>query len=980
MFAFRVRTSVNSVLRAIAAVPLVAAALFAQTGSITGKVTDAKSGRPIENAQVQAQLLGGASYGAISGTDGSFRVVNLPDGSYSVTVRALGFQSKGFPAQRPGSVVNAVLTERTTELNQTVVTASRNRPEKALDAPASISVINSERIEERPAVTVADHLQNTPGVDISRGGITQSNIVARGFNNAFSGAMLMLQDYRFAGVPSLRVNVPFLMTGTNEDIDRIEVLLGPASALYGPNSGNGVLHVITKSPFNSQGTTVSVDGGERSILKTSLRHAGKVNDKLAYKLSGEYMQGKDWQFIDPAEPTKFPSTTNVPLARRGQVNNRDFDVMRYTGEARVDVRPTENTEAITTVGYTKVGSGLELTGANGATQVKNWSYFNVQQRFRWNRLFAQAFLNSSDAGNNDPQSTTGTYQLRSGQPIVDQSRVAAFQLQHGFDLGKSQSFTYGADYIWTNPRTSGTTNGGNENVDNMTEYGAYIQSSTKPIKQLEILLAARGDGNNVIKGNFFSPRAAILIKPTENQNIRFTFNRAFSTPANFSFFLDLISSPNIGGSGFDVVARGNPPKAGFQFNRSCTNNSAFENFCMKSAFTGAGGYVATSAAAAFPGAVQALASRLTPGIAGALQQAGLPASVAAQLAAGATAFLGTRTPTNADLATRVSLLTSPTTALAGSQVQDISPLNAAFNNTYEVGYKAVLGNRVRFDISGWVQEKGDVGSGAALVTPNVFFGNPQQLGAYLGQQLGANLGPQLAALGLTSAQIGAIVSGVAGALTPSVASLPLGVVTFNDPNTRANAIYATYRSANSKVWVGGVDLAADVVATDQVTFDMAYSYQNRNVFNGIDGGNGGPLMSNSPKNHGSIGIRYRNENNGIGFELRSRYSDAYPINSSVFATNVAFAIAAGQPGAPASTPTATGYGKCPATAGTGVYCYDNVPSVTTFDAQVSKRFTIGAQKLLWSINAQNVTDKKYTTFAGVPQIGRMVLTRLQFQF
>jgi len=980
MFAFRFRPLLSAALRSLLSVPVAAASLAAQTGMITGKVTDAASGRPIENAQVQAQIVGGLSYGAITNADGAFRVVNLPDGTYNVTARALGYQSKMFPGIRPGGTVNAALAERSNVLSQTVVTASRNRPEKALDAPASISVISSERVEERPAVTVADHLQNTPGVNISRGGITQSNVVTRGFNNAFSGSMLMLQDYRFAGVPSLRVNVPFLMTGTNEDIDRIEVLLGPASALYGPNSGNGVLHVITKSPFNSQGTTVSVDGGERSILKTSLRHAGKASDKLAYKLSGEYMQGKDWEYIDPAEPTKFPNTTNVPVARRGLANNRDFDVMRYTGEARIDVRPTENTEAITTVGYTKVGSGLELTGANGATQVKNWSYFNVQQRFRWNRVFAQAFLNSSDAGNNDAQSSTGTFQLRSGQPIVDKSRVAAFQLQHGFDLGKKQSFTYGADYIWTNPRTAGTTNGGNENVDNMTEYGAYIQSSTKPIKQIELLLAARGDGNNVINGKFFSPRAALLIKPTENQNIRFTFNRAFSTPANFSFFLDLISSPNVGGSGFDLVARGNPPKNGFQFNRSCTSNNAFENFCMKSAFTGAGGYVSTSAASAFPGAVQALASRLTPGIAGALQQAGLPATVAAQLAAGATTFLGTRQPTNADLATRVSLISSPTTALTGSQIQDITPLNAAFNNTFEVGYKAVIGNRVRFDVSGWVQEKGDVGSGAALVTPNVFFGNPTQLGGYLGQQLGANLGPQLAALGLTSAQISAIVSGVAGALTPSIASLPLGVVTFNDPNAKANAIYATYRSANSKLWVGGVDLAADVAATDQFTFDVSYSYQNRNVFTGIDGGNGGPLMSNSPKNHGSIGVRYRNENNGIGFEVRSRYSDAYPVNSSVFATNVAIPIAAGQPGAPTATPTATGYGKCPAAAGTGVFCYDNVPAVTTFDAQVSKRFTIGAQKLLWSINAQNLTDNKYRTFAGVPETGRMLLTRLQYQF
>src|SRR6185436_2388303 len=119
------------------------------------------------------------------------------------------------------------------------------------------------------SLTTTDHLKGTPGLDISQGGIVQSNVVARGFNNIFSGSMLVLQDYRYAAVPSLRVNVPFLFSGTNEDVERIEVLLGPASALYGPNSSAGVLHIITKSPFTSQGGTLTVDGGSRSILRTS---------------------------------------------------------------------------------------------------------------------------------------------------------------------------------------------------------------------------------------------------------------------------------------------------------------------------------------------------------------------------------------------------------------------------------------------------------------------------------------------------------------------------------------------------------------------------------------------------------------------------------------------------------------------------------------------------------------------------------------
>lgn len=976
MYLFRLRRSFLTSVLALALAPIIGAGLAAQSGSITGKVTEAVSGRPIENAQVQAQIPGGQSYGAISGADGSFRVVNLPDGSYTVTIRALGFDQRVVTGQRSGAVVNVALSEKATQLNQTVVTASRSRPEKQLDAPAQISVITSERIEERPAITIADHLRGVPGVDINKGGIAQSNVVARGFNNAFSGAMLTLQDYRFAGVPSLRVNVPFLSTGTNEDIDRVEVLLGPASALYGPNSSNGVLHVITKSPFNSQGTVISVDGGERSIIRTGLRHAGKLNDRFAYKLSGEYMKGRDWEYNDPTEVRTFPTTTNVPAERRGTVNQRDFDLERMSGEARLDIRPNSASEAITTLGYTKAGNGLELTGANGTAQIKNWTYTSIQQRFRYNRLFAQAFLNLSDAGNDTSTSTKGTYLLRSGQPIVDQSRVAAAQLQHGFDIGTKQSFTYGADYIWTNPRTGNTINGANEDVDNVTEYGAYIQSSTKPIKQLELLLAARGDANNVIEGGFFSPRAALIFKPTENQNIRLTYNRAFSTPANFSYFLDLIQSPNAGGSGFDVRARGNPPKEGFQFRRDC--GTTLNGLCMKSPYTGAGAYVPSSVASAFNGFIVARETALQAGLTQGLTAQGVPATLAPTVAAGALAVLKSLRPTDANLSTRLAYLTSGGVTLDPNAVTDIAPLQASFNNTYELGYKGIVGSRFRYDVSYWGQERGDVGTSAAVVTPSVLVGNPTQLGGYIGAPLGQALVPQLIAAGVPAAQAQAIVTGLTTTLTTTLASAPLGVVTFDDANAPANVVYATYFNVNKKIWVRGLDLATDIVATDRLTLDVAYSWQSRNVFPGVNGGNGAPLMSNSPNSRGSVGGRYRNENNGIGMELRTRYNESYPVNSGVYATNVAFPIAAGQPGAVAS-PAPGGYNRCnPAPAGN--FCYQNVPEAFLIDAQISKRFDIGAQKLVWSINATNLFNNQVATFPGVPQIGRLVMSRLQYTF
>src|SRR5205085_1050506 len=141
-----------------------------------------------------------------------------------------------------------------------------------------------------------------------------------------------------------------------------------------------------------------------------------------------------------------------------------------------------------------------------------------------------------------------------------------------------------------------------------------------------------------------------------------------------------------------------------------------------------------------------------------------------------------------------------------------------------------------------------------------------------------------------------------------LAPAPLGVVTINNAPSPANVVYATYFNVGKKIWVRGLDLATDVVATSRLTLDVNYSWQSRNVFTGVNGGNGAPLMSNSPNSRGSLGARYRHEN-GLGMEFRARYSESYPVNSGVYATNVAFPIAAGQPGA-STTPVVGGYNRC----------------------------------------------------------------------
>ncbi len=951
-----------------------AATVSAQSGSLTGRITTKDAGRPLDNARIS--LADGARTVALgsSGETGVFAVTNVAPGTYTVAVSRIGYQLQRFPGIviRAGqaTTLNAALEEIPTQLNAVVTTASR-KPEKALDAPASLSVVTSETIERKPAISVADLVKGQPGIDVSNGGIAQSMIVARGFNNAFSGSLLMLQDYRFAGVPSLRVNVPYLSLGQSEDIERVELLLGPASALYGPNSGAGVLHVITKSPFSSQGTTLSVQGGEQSIFRGAIRHAGSVGKKFGYKLSGEYMSGEDFKYNDPGEPAQIfrpasPGATPILTA-----NQRDFHFERLNGEARMDIRPTDNSELITTVSMTKVPSAIELTGANGASQIRNWTYQNYQQRIRIGRLFIQGFANISNAGNEDKGDSRGTFLLRNGQPIVDKSRVYTGQIQHGFSMDQGRTdFVYGADYIKTNPQTGNTINGNNENVDDVSEYGAYVQGKRALSSRWDFLAAIRVDKTTVIDGQFISPRAALTYKVADNQSLRFTFNRSFNTPANFSFFLDLPSVVDAAGfrrtasltpfnlPTYDVIATGNRPKVGMPFYRICGSTSGFGSFCMRSPFINNGAtVVGASAATALPSFVAFRQAVFTGALAqGYLAAVGGNAALANALATAVVNRLATSAPTNAQIGTvgRLgSALIDPTA------VTDLKPLNASFDNTFEVGYKGLgMNGKLSFDFSAWGQQRGGGAITASLVTPWIF-ADPTQTGAFVGAQAGAALAAEIAAGRLPASlasSIPALATGAATGLTPLLAGIPLGTVGFNDPiNTNYN-LRATYRRVDKTVNVWGADLGMSYQFTQDFALDWTGSLVNRVVFDEIQVGTS-PLALNAPGAKTTVTARYNGIESGWGFEGRWRYTDAFPVNSGVYESGV-------------TNPS-----------NAGPFEYPGVQVSNQFDVQFSKRFqTTGRKGVVWSLNVQNIFDNKVATFVGVPALGRLALTKLSYTF
>ena len=557
----------HSVLLFVLVAVLSVAAVSAQAATLNVTVTDAQTGAKLNGVSINVMSQAGASAEGVSDASGMLEIADLSADVYTITASAPGYADKtmaNVELVADGTTsVEIALSSEIIELDQVSVTASRRR-EKVLEAPASVAVVSASQIRDRVAPSVTEHLKSVGGVDVVNTGLGSSHVVVRGFNNVFSGSLLSLVDNRIARVPSLRVNAYSLIPTASEDIEQIEVVSGPGAALYGPNSANGVMHILTRSPFTSQGTTISIGGGERSMLMGSLRHAGVINETLGYKLSASGFRGNDWEEGRSAEDL---------------AGEPEFDTYRAGGEFRLDYRPNDDLTTILASGFTQF-TGIELTGL-GAGQAKNWTYGYLQGRFIYKDLFAQAFWNRSDAAD--------TYTLRDGLLVVDNSDLYVGQIQHGYSLGERQRFTYGVDLLLTRPDTEGTINGRHEDSDNINEIGAYLQSETQIIQQLKFIAAARLDNHNHLSGLVFSPRAALAFQPNDDHNLRLTYNRAFSTPGTSNLFLDRLAVRDAFGLGTvfqpilgfspstDIWAQGVGGETGFTFRRDADGRPLFRS-------------------------------------------------------------------------------------------------------------------------------------------------------------------------------------------------------------------------------------------------------------------------------------------------------------------------------------------------------------------------------------------------------------------
>ncbi len=800
-----------------------------------GVVTDRASGSPLPGVTVSAKSAGDSLSAGATFTDlsGRYLIRSLAVGNYLISFSSVGYRRIVDAPVAVGDssdvTFDAAMEEIPLDLDEVIVSASR-KEEKAVRAPSSTSIIDAATIASRSAVTPVDHLRSTGGIDIAQTGLMQQTVVTRAFNNVFSTTLTMMTDNRIAAVASLRANIPAFIPLVDDDLDRIEVVRGPASALYGPNAHNGVVNFITRSPFASKGTTISLAGGSSSLVQASVRHAGTAGERFGYKISAQYFRGRDWEYVDSTEVfERQEALLGGADPDTLRIGRREAFVERFGGEARMDYILATDATVNLIAGLNQAVSTIELTDI-GASQGRDWMYGYLQSRLTVGSFFLQGFINLSDAGD--------SYMLRTGMPVVDRSRMIVAQAQHRYEPGERQLFTYGVDLQLTRPVTDGTITGRNEDDDDIDEFGAYLQSETRLLPgMLDLVLAARGDHNNHLGDIVVSPRAALVYTPAEEHNLRITWNRAYSTPNTTELFLDIVAEPNVFGfpGPYAVDLRGSGiPDGGYVFARDDNGRPVMHS--------------TLNADRSLPMSVDDVAL-LWPTLVQVLTGYGID-------------LTGVPAPAASDIGSAMGLLDPA----AGSfnptgDVADVPRLEATITSTVEVGYKGRVGESLIAGLDVYHTTVTNFIGQFEVITPSVFM-DRADVRTYL----------QTNGLSATEASLYASI----------ISSLPLGTVTpqgVADPT----ALLVTPRNfGNLGLW--GADLSLEFLPHPSWQVIGTVSVISKNFFENLDGVGG--LALNSPEHRGTFTLRYRDVGGSFHAEARSRWMSGFRMSSGVYAGDV----------------------------------------------------------------------------------------------
>lgn len=532
-----------------------ASPVFAQGVTVSGMVVD-ESGARVPGATV---TLTGPNTRQTRNTDnaGEYRFPGIAPGDYEISAASTGFTS----GRRAGVVVGATavtvptLTLAVAGLGETVVVSASRTESTVLDAPATVTVVPASTLEAMPSQSYADVLRTVPGMNVVQLSARDINVTSRQATSTLATSQLALLDGRSLYLDFFGLVLWDFVPTSPDDIKQIEVVRGPASAVWGANALTGVVNIITKSPREVAGaTTVTIGGGffnrdfgstEGSgvggLFSTNVTTSQIASDTWSYRLSGGYSSsapyarpvGRIPQIVDPRDPN---GTTRVggapyPADAEGALGTayRNQGTNQPKFDARIDqeLRNGSVTYAAGIAGtrgtiYTGIGPFDIQPGST--MSYARMGYTRGTARF-------SAFTNivNADAPNLlVPNPLTG-------RPLEMNFKTETYDVEasHAALIGTRQTISYGGNYRRNNFDITLAPAAVDRN-----ELGGYVQDEIF-LDRLRLSIGARVDKFANIEDAAFSPRLSLSYRVADDHVLRVGFNRAFRSPSSINNYLDI---------------------------------------------------------------------------------------------------------------------------------------------------------------------------------------------------------------------------------------------------------------------------------------------------------------------------------------------------------------------------------------------------------------------------------------------------------
>jgi len=414
-------------------------------------------------------------------------------------------------------------------LPEVVSTASRwEEPSK--DVPQDMVVISRSEIEKKGVTFVTDLLRTQPDLQIIQNGGpgTQATLLMRGGDS--SQVLVLVDGIKINNPTTGSADLSFLLT---TDVERIEIIKGPQSTLYGSEAMAGVVNIITKKGSGAFKGDLSVEGGSFNTVKTSGNISGG-SERLNYRLSANYFD-----------------TDGIPIAKGGSVPN---GYSNKSASTRIGVNPTDNSsiELNMRYGYDKnqldhynYGTGSMVDTRNYNQDHENYLISATGKVLLWDKYEQSLSLSylSDDikATDPDPTYTYNNYRIKTAAELLD--------WQHTVEV-KPLKLTGGFSYRYETANNEGSFN---NSIDNKA---GYLNAKLNLLEDTLILNAGGRYDHHSMFGDAFTYRAGLLysFNPLE---MRFKANVAsgFRAPSLNELYYPYYGNPGLKpekSTGYDI--------------------------------------------------------------------------------------------------------------------------------------------------------------------------------------------------------------------------------------------------------------------------------------------------------------------------------------------------------------------------------------------------------------------------------------------